>query len=81
MTIRVLLFASLAEAAAAREVRIEVPEKTSVLEAVRAAADRVPSLARPLAGVATAVNGKLVRPDHVLADGDDLALLPPVSGG
>ena len=28
-----------------------------------------------------AVNGEYVRPDHILKDGDEVALIPPVSGG
>ncbi|MEK7764926.1 MAG: MoaD/ThiS family protein, partial [bacterium] len=32
-------------------------------------------------GVAVAVNGEIIRADPVLHDGDEVALLPPVSGG
>jgi molybdopterin synthase catalytic subunit len=31
--------------------------------------------------VATAVNTELVGPEHPLAEGDELALLPPLGGG
>jgi len=33
------------------------------------------------ASIAVAVNGEYARAAHVLADGDEVALLPPVSGG
>ncbi len=40
-----------------------------------------PALAARLGTVAFAVADTLVDPDHVLHDGDEAALLPPVSGG
>ena len=36
---------------------------------------------RPPCGVRIAVNERYVEPDHVLADGDEVAFFPPVSGG
>ncbi len=41
--------------------------------------ERAPSLAA--LQVRFAVNERYVEPDHVLADGDELAVFPPVSGG
>jgi molybdopterin converting factor subunit 1 len=38
-----------------------------------------PSVAR--VRVRYAVNERYVEPDHVLADGDEIAFFPPVSGG
>lgn len=35
----------------------------------------------PLLGARLAVNRRYVALDHVLADGDEVALVPPVSGG
>ena len=32
-------------------------------------------------GLSVAVNGERCAPDRTLADGDEVALLPPVSGG
>ena len=41
--------------------------------------DAHPSVAR--VRVRFAVNERYVDPDHVLADGDEIAFFPPVSGG
>ncbi|MBI4498216.1 MAG: MoaD/ThiS family protein [Chloroflexi bacterium] len=40
-----------------------------------------PSLARYGPHLMLAVNAEYVRPDHPLHDGDEVALIPPVSGG
>jgi molybdopterin converting factor subunit 1 len=40
-----------------------------------------PGLAGYDRSISSAVNADYVRPDHVLHDGDEVAFLPPVSGG
>jgi len=50
----------------------------SVLELCRESAGGEPSV---WASIAVAVNGEYARAAHILADGDEIALLPPVSGG
>ncbi|NLX08778.1 MAG: MoaD/ThiS family protein [Chloroflexi bacterium] len=42
---------------------------------------RYPVLRERLGGVAFAVNDTIVADDYCLRDGDEAALLPPVSGG
>jgi molybdopterin converting factor small subunit len=44
-------------------------------------ANQQPLLAERLASLAFVVGAEIVRRDHLLADGDSVALLPPVSGG
>lgn len=81
MTVRVLLFASYAELAGRESVELPVrPDATvdDVLHHLRAAipgADRLPP--RPL----VAVNLVHARPETPVADGDELAILPPMAGG
>ncbi|MEM8737659.1 MAG: MoaD/ThiS family protein [Planctomycetota bacterium] len=83
--VKVLLFASLAQRAGVREVGLDLPFKSTVADALAAAAERYPGLGAVeevgSAGVATAVNLGYVPRSTVLADGDELALIPPVSGG
>jgi len=78
MHIRLRLFAALREQAGVSLVEIEAPDGTR-------ARDVWATLGSPLdtepAGVLYALNREYVEGDHPLADGDELALIPPVSGG
>lgn len=79
MTVRVLLFASWADAFGARSIEVDVADDATaahVLEALEAKADGT-ELPRP----ALAVN-RCVVPAHArIARGDELAVIPPVAGG
>jgi len=80
VTVRVLLFASYAEllGSDALEMVLENPARVSdALERLRAVpgGDRLPP--KPLC----ALNLSQVEPDTVLRVGDELAILPPLSGG
>ena len=76
MQIRVRLFAGLRERAGTSEVELDLPEGAVVadaLERMRALTDGVP--------VVMAVNQEYADPRASLASGDEVALIPPVSGG
>jgi molybdopterin converting factor subunit 1 len=81
MQITVKLFAMLKDKAGANELLLDVPSGASVARAVEALTKQYPSLAGAIRGVAVAVNLSRVNDQTVLQDGDELALLPPVSGG
>src|SRR3989337_1915566 len=81
MRAKVRLFARLAEIAGTRETEVELGEGLSVAEAFRTLCQRVPELADLGDSLMYAVNAEYVRPDHPLRSGDELALIPPVSGG
>ena len=55
---------------------LDLPEGASVAEAV----NRIEIRTRPRT-MLWVVNGKIVHDDHVLKDGDELRLVPGVSGG
>lgn len=79
MTVRVLLFASWAEAFGARSIEIDVPDDATaddVLSALRERAGAV-ELPRP----ALAVNRAIVKGKSPILRGDELAIIPPVAGG
>jgi molybdopterin synthase catalytic subunit len=79
--IELLAFASASDALGAAELRVEVPDGARVAE-LKASIEHVYPAMGPLwAGLAIAVNGELCQDDRALADGDEVALLPPVSGG
>jgi MoaE-MoaD fusion protein len=76
MRVRVRLFAALRERAGAAEVELELPEGARVRDALArfgAIADGVPMV--------MAVNQEYAGPEAELRPGDELALIPPVSGG
>ncbi|MEA2422662.1 MAG: MoaE-MoaD fusion protein, partial [Thermoleophilaceae bacterium] len=76
MEVTVLLFAMLRERAGARQLTLELPEGARVRDALDSLADIASDL--PLV---MAVNREYAPEDHVLDPGDELALIPPVSGG
>ena len=76
MEVTVRLFALLRERAGTRELRLELPEGASVADALRALGPLAEGL--PLV---MAVNREYAPEDQVLDAGDELALIPPVSGG
>jgi molybdopterin synthase catalytic subunit len=77
--LRILLFAGVAQRAGVREWQVDVAAGTTVA-ALRDELGRRHPWLRDLP-VALAVNRTLAEPGRVLASGDELALLPPVSGG
>jgi len=81
MRIRVRLFAIQRELAGTREVPLDLAEGGSVEDAWTALVERFPVLAPGRAFVRFARNADYAEPDTRLADGDELAVIPPVSGG
>ena len=78
MEVTVRLFAMLRErAGGAREVTLSLPDGARVSDALAALRDVAP----PELPLVMAVNREYARDDRVLAAGDELALIPPVSGG
>jgi MoaE-MoaD fusion protein len=81
VAIDVLLFGPLADLAASPKVRCFVPEGARVEDLLARLRERHPALGPRLASAAVAVNLAYVARDHALAPGDEVALIPPVSGG
>ena len=81
ITIRVRLFAIQRERVGARDLALTLPAGASVDAAWAALVDRFPQLAPGRSSVRFARNGDYVDADQPLADGDELACIPPVSGG
>jgi len=79
--IRVRLFAVQRELAGTREVPLDLAEEASVDDAWTALVARYPALAPGRPFVRFARNADYADPGTQLADGDELAVIPPVSGG
>jgi molybdopterin synthase catalytic subunit len=76
MRVTVRLFAGLRERGGAAERELDLPDDAQVADAWAEL-----GLGDEPAGLLYAVNRRYVNREHVLDDGDELALIPPVSGG
>ena len=81
MRIRVRLFARQREIAGTREAIVEVADGATIDDAWAALAAAHPALADGRPYVRFARNGEYAAADEPLADGDEVACVPPVSGG
>ena len=81
MRAKVRLFARLSELAGAREVEVEVGEGLTAAEVYRALCGEYPALGGLNGSVRYAVNGEYADAGHPVGEGDEVALIPPVSGG
>jgi molybdopterin converting factor subunit 1 len=79
--ITVLFFAVLHERAGARNVSIDVTVDMTVDDAVLAARNAAPKDPKPGTSVMLALNGEYVKGNASVKAGDEIALIPPVSGG
>jgi molybdopterin synthase catalytic subunit len=80
MRLRVKMFGSLAQATGCREESIEL-DGDRAADVVRAVGERYPKAADVLRRVSVAVNLEVVPEDRLLDPSDEIALLPPMSGG
>ena len=81
LRVRIRLFAIQRELAGTRELAIELPAGATVEDAWAAAVARHPALAPGRPSVRFARNGDYADAAAPLADGDEVAFIPPVSGG
>ena len=81
MDVTVRLFASLREHAGAGTVELELAEGATVADAIAQLRGGALAGLPENAPFVTAVAREYVKTDHALAQGDELALVPPVSGG
>ncbi len=81
MKIHVLLFASLTKEVGQGELELHLSDNATVGDAIAALATDYPPISRYRSSLATAVNLDYVDSGHHLCDGDELAVIPPVSGG
>jgi molybdopterin synthase catalytic subunit len=81
INVRVRLFAVQRELAGTREVPLVLADGADVEAAWAALATRFPVLAPGRGSMRFARNGEYADPATTLADGDEVAMIPPVSGG
>ena len=81
MRVTVRLFARLRDIAGAAELAREITQGATIGTVWHQLADEYPELAPYGRSLSSAVNADYARMDHVLGEGDEVAFLPPVSGG
>ncbi len=79
--IKVRFFALIRDRAKVPGIEMQIEHGASVSSAIESIAERMPQLAPLLPRIACAVNQSYVDRNTLLHDGDELALIPPVSGG
>jgi molybdopterin synthase catalytic subunit len=79
--VRVRLFALQRELAGTREVSVDLPDGATIETSWDKVVERHPVLAPGRPSVRFARNGEYADPTAPLADGDEVAFIPPVSGG
>ena len=81
MRIRVLFFGILKDLAGRSSESIELPEQARVGHVISHYEERIPQMRDWVTSIATSVNQEYAGAEAKLKSGDEVALLPPVSGG
>ncbi len=81
MRVTIKLFARLRDIAGAPELARDVAPGATIGAVWRELANEFPELANYERSISSAVNADYARMDTPLRDGDEVAFLPPVSGG
>jgi molybdopterin synthase catalytic subunit len=81
MQVRVLFFGILRDLAGHHADTVDLPDHSSVHDLLTLYKQRVPALSDLAGSVAVSVNQEYATAAHVLHDNDEIAFLPPVSGG
>jgi len=79
--IRVLFFGAAADRAGTREAELHVEDGVTLEEIWPLLVERHPELAPMHDTLAFAINGEYARGETGVSAGDEVAVLPPVSGG
>ena len=81
MKLSVRFFALYRERAGCSVARVAMPDGATVSDLLVAVRDQFPHLAPPEVQIVVAVNEEYAEPETTLNTGDEICLIPPVSGG
>ena len=81
MRVQVLFFGVLRDLVGRASETLELDENATVADVLEHYQSRIPKIREMLPSLALSVNQHYSGPGAVLGNGDEVALLPPVSGG
>jgi molybdopterin synthase catalytic subunit len=81
MKVKVLFFGPTHDLTGFAQEQLEIPEGESLAGLWRRYEKRFPRLSGMSGSLVVAVNQEIAAPSHLLRDGDEVAFMPPVSGG
>ena len=81
LKVEILLFALYRERAGTGRLSLELGDGATLSSAIEEVRERFPHLAPDSAPIVAAVNTEYAETDTLLHEGDEIALIPPVSGG
>ncbi len=81
MNVQVRLFARYRELAGTSSLELEMPASSTALDVFDRVAERFPEMRSMRGSTLMAIDADFVRPETELREGEELVLMPPVSGG
>jgi len=81
MSVKILFFATLRDRAGTKSLDIEIPEGTTVQGLKDQIARDYPNLKQSMEAVLISINREYAFDEGIVADGSEVAMFPPVSGG
>ncbi|RMF83559.1 MAG: MoaD family protein [Nitrospinota bacterium] len=81
MKVRAKFFAALQEITGQKEIDLEVPSGSTPVDLFNTLCQRYPQMERFRDSLLFSINLEFVSPQDRLAEGDEIAFIPPVSGG
>ncbi len=81
ISIRVLFLGPARDYAGTSEIELDVPDASTIGDLKDILAERYPDIGRAIRAIRFAVNESFAQDDQKLEPGDEVALIPPVSGG
>ncbi|HYM14095.1 MAG TPA: MoaD/ThiS family protein [Dehalococcoidia bacterium] len=79
--VSIRLYAGLQAMIGSRDIEMQLPARATVAQLRDRLAEQYPIVQAFMPMLVCAVDEEYVPPEHVLRDGDHVALIPPVSGG
>jgi molybdopterin converting factor subunit 1 len=81
MQVRLLFFATLKDIVGSRQLQLDLPSGATIGDLLTRLEDRYPRIKDYRPVLLTAINEEYVGHGAAIADGDEVAIFPPVSGG